>query len=137
LVDNAFYEDILPKHRHVTLFSQVQQIIAKFDCDVIPTKAEFSTYLRQALSNVTSVISLIENDDDFEYTNCVKLIQDQLVQLTSKQRKYTMNTYLNAFTIFHQSSKTQKSMKNICKKYNKRKNDSADGEVAKKRLRIL
>lgn len=105
LIDNAFYQDILPRHRHLTLFSQLQQIIVKCDSDIKSTKHKASTYMQQALNNITTAISLIENDDDFEYTNCLQLIQDQLVQLTTNRRKYTMNTYLNAYTIFLQSSK--------------------------------
>lgn len=107
LIENSFYVDILPPHRHVTLFSQLQQILVRCDSDIKPVKQdEVLKYMRQALSNITAAIYLIENDDEFEYTNCVKFIQDQLVQLTSNRRKYATNTFLNAFTVFLQSSKT-------------------------------
>ena len=63
-------------------------------------------FLEHPLNNVKSALSVIETQDNFEYTNCVKTIHDQLVQLTSKRRKYDMNTLLNAYTIYIQSSKT-------------------------------
>lgn len=106
LINVEGYGDLLLQHGHVTLFTQLNQILVKLGSEIQPAKQDIVILFKQALNNVTSALSVIETQDDFEYVNCVKMIQDQLVQLTSKRRKYNMNTLLNAYTIFIQSSKT-------------------------------
>lgn len=93
----SFHKYIIQPTSKLYLFSQVDKLIAKCDdCD------NFEECALELLTEAQSIIT--ECQPDFEYDNLIEVLHDQLILLTQKNRKYSINTILYAYSIYLQSS---------------------------------
>lgn len=85
----------------VKLFSQISFIMEKYNSLNQLTSTNFNVYIEKAMSAVENALDVINsNEIEFKYTSQLSFINGQLKLIHSKKKKYTMDDFFMAMTIF-------------------------------------
>lgn len=114
LFDEKWHKDVIRNGFKLTSFSQLSKLIARCEDPTNNEKFHSINYILKSVVNtlISAKTFIDEFEVDFEYQNVLDVVIDQIVLMTTKKRKCSINTILCAYMFYLQSCSSYEIIRN-------------------------